>query len=90
MMKMRTCLLLFVVSAVPCVAQQQSSPGQTSTDQQKRDVPEQRPGTNNPDLSKEHNAPPAATDSSSGSTVKHRKKHHPKAAGTTDTATSPT
>ncbi len=88
MTNLRTCLaLLFMAATVPCVAQQQSSPGQTSTDQQKRDVPEQGPGTNNPDVSKEHNAPPSGN-SSSGSTVKHRKKHHPKSAGTTDTSTS--
>lgn len=80
----------FMAAALPCVAQQQSTPGQTSTYQQKKDVPQQSPGTDSPDLSKEHNAPPSSSNSSSGSTVKHRKKHHPKAAGTTDTATTKT
>lgn len=80
---------LVTLAALPCAAQQQTAPGQTSTYQQKKDVPQQQgPGTENPDLTNPHNTPPPSSNSSSTSTVKHRKRHHPKAAGTTETTTS--
>lgn len=77
-------VVLFLPAALLAVPGQQTSPGQTSESQQKKDVPQQQqPGTENPDLGK-HNPPTAGTSTS----VKHHKKHHPKAAGTTDTTTT--
>ncbi|MBV8069444.1 MAG: hypothetical protein JO270_06030 [Acidobacteriaceae bacterium] len=73
-------------AALSAPAQQQSAPGQTSTYQQKNDVPHQSPGTQNPDVASQRStsAPPAGN-SDSSSTVKHRKKSHPRKSGTTET-----
>jgi hypothetical protein len=83
MKSLRLSIALFLPMALLAAPWQQTSPGQTSTTQKKKDVPDQQsPGTENPDIGN-HN--PEGSTTASPSSVKHRKKHHPKSAGTTQT-----